>query len=44
VVDITASRSIDFAKANELDIPNDCPHVAEWHEEISNRPSAVVSK
>jgi glutathione S-transferase len=44
VADITALCSIDFAKMNQLDIPDDCPNVARWYEEVSSRPSAVVSK
>lgn len=43
VADITTLCSMDFARFNKLDIPDDCPSVARWHEEVSNRPSAPAS-
>jgi glutathione S-transferase len=44
VADITTLCSIDFAKVNKLDIPEDCPSVSRWYEDVSNRPTAAASK
>ena len=44
VADITTLCSMDFARFNKLEIPDDCPSVARWHEEVSNRPSATASR
>jgi glutathione S-transferase len=43
VADITALCSIDFAKRLGLDIPEDCPSVVRWHQEVSARPAAKAS-
>ena len=43
VADITALCSIDFAKLLGLDIPEDCPSVVRWHQEVSARPAAKAS-
>jgi glutathione S-transferase len=43
VADITALCSIDFAKIVGIPVPQDCPSLARWYEEISARPGAKAS-
>jgi glutathione S-transferase len=43
VADITTLCSIDFAKIVGIPIPQDCPSLARWYEEISARPAAKGS-
>ena len=43
IADITALCSIDFAKFVGIPVPQDCPSLARWHEEISARPAAKAS-
>jgi glutathione S-transferase len=43
VADITALCSIDFAKFVGVEVPQDCPMVARWHQEVSARPAARAS-
>jgi glutathione S-transferase len=43
VADITTLCSIDFAKFVGLEIPQDCPSVIRWHQEVSARPAARTS-
>jgi glutathione S-transferase len=43
VADITALCSVDFAKFVGIPIPQDCPSLARWHEEVSARPAAKAS-
>jgi glutathione S-transferase len=43
VADITALCSIDFAKLLGLDIPEGCPSMVRWHQEVAARPAAKAS-
>ena len=40
IADITAFVAIDFGKRVEIEIPQDCKHVARWFAEVAERPSA----
>ena len=40
IADITSFIAIEFVKRAEIAIPENCKHVARWHESISQRPSA----
>ncbi len=40
IADITSFIAIEFAKRAEITIPDQCKHVARWHESVSQRPSA----
>jgi len=44
VADITTFCVTDFAKFNELDIPDDCPNYRRWYNDIAKRPSAAQSQ
>jgi glutathione S-transferase len=43
VADITTLCSVDFAKFVGLEMPQDYPSVARWHQEVSARPAARAS-
>jgi glutathione S-transferase len=43
VADITALCSVDFAKFVGIPVPQDCPSLARWHEEVGARPAAKAS-
>jgi glutathione S-transferase len=43
VADITALCSVDFGKIVGIPVPQDCPSLARWHEEVSARPAAKAS-
>ena len=40
VADICALVVVDFAGMAKKDIPDNCPNIKRWHEEVSARPSA----
>ena len=40
IADITSFIAIEFAKRAEITVPDQCKHVARWHESVSQRPSA----
>lgn len=40
VADICALVVVDFAGMAKKDIPDNCPNVKRWHEDVSARPSA----
>jgi glutathione S-transferase len=40
VADITAQVTIDFAGWRKLTIPQSCPSLKRWHQEVTARPSA----
>lgn len=42
IADITALCGVDFCKFVELDIPDDCPNLKRWYEDVSARPSAAA--
>ena len=42
IADITALCGVDFCKFVELDIPEDCPNLKRWYEDVSARPSAAA--
>ncbi|MEE2761017.1 MAG: glutathione binding-like protein [Pseudomonadota bacterium] len=42
VADITALIAIDFARRQNLEIPEDCQNVKRWHDLVSARPSAQI--
>jgi len=39
IADITSFIAVEFVKRAEISIPDQCNHVARWHESISQRPS-----
>jgi glutathione S-transferase len=39
VADITTITVVDFGHALEMQIPDDCPHVKRWYEEMQQRDS-----
>ena len=43
VADITALCSVDFANIVGIPVPQDCPSLAGWYEEVSARPAAKAS-
>ena len=43
VADITALCSVDFGKIVGIPVPQECPSLARWHEEVSARPAAKAS-
>jgi glutathione S-transferase len=40
IADITTLVSVDFAGWVKLTIPDDCPQLRRWHEQVTARPSA----
>ena len=40
IADITAFIAIEFVKRAEITIPDQCKHLARWHEAVEQRPSA----
>jgi glutathione S-transferase len=42
IADITSFIAIEFVKRAEITIPDQCEHVARWHESISQRPSTAA--
>ena len=40
IADITTLVTVDFAGWVKLTIPDDCPHLRRWHEQVTTRPSA----
>ncbi len=40
IADITAFVTIGFAGRVDVGVPDSCPHVARWHDEVAARPSA----
>ncbi len=42
IADITALCGVDFCKYVELDIPEDCPNLKRWYDDVSARPSAAA--
>jgi glutathione S-transferase len=44
VADITALCAIDFATLNEMGIPQDCPCLGRWYQEVNERPTARLSQ
>jgi len=40
IADITALVTVDFAGWVKLTIPDDCPHLRRWYEQVTARPSA----
>jgi glutathione S-transferase len=40
IADITTLVTVDFAGWVKLTIPDDCPHLRRWHEQVTARPSA----
>jgi glutathione S-transferase len=44
VADITTITEVDFGHALEMQIPDDCPHVKRWYEEMQQRDSVRESR
>lgn len=44
VADITTITVVDFGHALEMAIPEDCPHVRRWYDEMQERESVVKSR
>ena len=42
IADITALCAIDFAIAVNIGIPEQCAHLRNWHDNVSNRESAAA--
>lgn len=40
IADITTLVSVDFAGWVKLTIPDDCPHLRRWYDQVAARPSA----
>ena len=40
IADITTLVSVDFANRVKVAIPDDCPHLRRWYDQVSARPSA----
>ena len=43
VADITTITVVDFGLALEMQIPDDCPHVKRWYDEVQLRESVRQS-
>ena len=43
MADITTLCATDFARVAGMEIPDDCPGMKRWHDEVSSRPSAPAS-
>lgn len=41
--DITNLCAVDFAMFANMPIPDDCPNVARWYQDVSSRPAAAAS-
>jgi glutathione S-transferase len=44
VADITTITVCDFGHALDMEIPDDCPHVKRWYDEMQERASVQKSK
>ncbi len=42
IADITALCAIDFARAVDIPIPDDCPQLERWYQQVSQRESAAA--
>jgi glutathione S-transferase len=42
IADIVLLCGIDFAKFVQMEMPEDCAHLIDWHARVSSRPSAAA--